>query len=423
MPSEDKKKKSQNSASSHTTIDTDIAIIGGGPSGMMAALRLAERGYKVELFEARPSLARKFQLAGRGGLNITHSENVDRFLTRYGSEAALFANYLASFSPDNLRDFCGQMGEETFVGSSGRVFPEGFKATTLLRNWIRALSAAGVTLHTKHRWIDFDTSNNPVIQRADHSLCTIRAKATVLALGGGSWPRMGSDAKWIPLLREQGISITPLSPSNCGYHSHHASLFPKELCGQPLKNIALHLDDESVNGEVILTSYGLEGNALYALGRSVREKIAQEGMVTIFIDLKPALSLEKIIERLNKRPAKHSMTRHLKRELKLTESSISLLKVLTNQEDFTSSRRLASLIKRLPFSLSEPRPMEEAISTAGGVDFEECTEGLMLKKLPGVFVAGEMLNWDAPTGGYLLQGCISMGHYLAGTIDDYLKQH
>ncbi|WP_216825381.1 TIGR03862 family flavoprotein [Kiloniella sp. EL199] len=399
-----------------------IAIIGGGPAGLMAAHKLLEMGYRVHLYDAKPSVARKFQLAGRGGLNLTHSEPLDVFATRYYENEARFTTLLKKFTPNDLRDFCHVLGQDTFIGSSGRVFPTKFKATELLRAWLSDLSIKGLKLFTRHKWIGFDQQKNLLIEDAENQIITISPQATLLALGGASWGKLGSDAAWVPTLTKEEVNIEPLEAANCGYETRWPQSVPESCFGSPLKNITLTHADKTTKGEIMLSSYGLEGGAVYALSKSIREAINKDLSTTVLIDLKPKHSKERLTKILEEREKHLPLGKFLKQELRLSSFSLSLLKALTSKEEFNCPKALSEKIKSLPVNLYKARPIDRAISTAGGIKFDACTDDLMLKRLPGIFVAGEMLDWEAPTGGYLLQGCFSMAVHVAQGVDHYLRE-
>ncbi|KLN61117.1 hypothetical protein WH96_08075 [Kiloniella spongiae] len=399
-----------------------IAIIGGGPAGLMAAHKLLEMGHRVHLYDAKPSVARKFQLAGRGGLNLTHTEPLDVFATRYYENEARFIPLLKKFTPDDLRDFCHTLGQETFIGSSGRIFPTKFKATELLRAWLSDLSHKGLKLFTRHKWIGFDQQKNLLVEDNKNQVITITPQATVLALGGASWGKLGSDAAWVPILAKEKIEIEPLEAANCGYETHWPKTLQESCFGQPLKNISISHTGKKIKGEIMLSSYGLEGGAIYALSKSIREAINSNQSTAIFIDLKPKHSEEKLAKTLEERKNRLPLGKFLKQELRLSSVSLNLLKTLTSKEEFNCPQTLAKKIKNLPVTLHKARPIDRAISTAGGIKFDACTDDLMLQNLPGIFVAGEMLDWEAPTGGYLLQGCFSMAVHVAQGIDQYLSK-
>lgn len=389
---------------------SSVAIIGGGPAGLMAAEVLATAGVRVELYDAMPSLGRKFLLAGVGGMNITHSEPKAAFLGRYRERQEEIAQLLADFDADALRAWIHGLGIDTFVGTSGRVFPADMKAAPLLRAWLKRLREAGVRLHTRSRWLGWNADGSLRLHTGDGEQA-LRADACVLALGGGSWARLGSDGAWVPLLERRGVSIAPLQPANCGFEvagwSEHLR---DKFAGAPLKNVTLALDDEPPRrGEFILTAKGVEGSLVYALSAEIRERIRQAGSATLHLDLQPDRSLERVTQLLAKPRGSRSMARHLHGQLGLDGVKAALLRELTSAAQVAEPGLLAAAIKALPLTLLRPRPLDEAISSAGGVPFEQLDANLMLRQLPGVFCAGEMLDWEAPTGGYLLTACFASG--------------
>jgi uncharacterized flavoprotein (TIGR03862 family) len=379
-------------------ISTDIAIIGAGPAGLMAAERLSGQGFKVAVFDAMATPGRKFLMAGRGGLNLTHSESLAKFIARYGDRAAQVRPWLERFSPADLRLWADGLGAETFVGSSGRVFPKAMKASRLLRNWLRRLADAGVAFHLRHRWTGFDGDR----LQFEGELRSVNARATVLALGGASWPNLGSDAGWVPVLAARGVEIVPFKPANCGFEIGWSAHFRERAAGQPLKNIALSIDGDAVLGEMVVTRHGIEGGAVYAVGTTLRDRLP----AVLSLDLKPQMEIDALARRLAERRKGRSLSAWLTGELKVSPLAYSLLREVTDAvaDDPTA---LARLIKAVPLKVEGTRPIAEAISSAGGVSFDAVDAALMLRRLPDVFVAGEMLDWEAPTGGYLLQGCFS----------------
>lgn len=383
------------------------AVIGGGPAGLMAAEVMAKAGLKVDIYDAMPSVGRKFLLAGRGGLNLTHSEPLERFVTRYGEQAAVVSSWLERFSPDDMKTWAAGLGIETFVGSSGRVFPVQMKASPLLRAWLRQLDGLGVSLHTRHRWVGFDKSGKPLVRNAAGDTVTVAADATVLALGGASWPKLGSDGSWTGVLAEHGIAVRPLRPANCGFTVAWDEGFIAKHEGEPLKNLALSFGGTTVRGELMLTRSGIEGGGVYALSAALRDAIERGGEAVLTLDLRPQLSFEQVRDRLRRPRGSESFSNWLRKSVNLTGPLPGLVRGVAGSS--TEPSRIAPLIKTLPLRLTGCRPIERAISTAGGVDLDELTPDLMLKRLPGVFVAGEMLDWEAPTGGYLLQGAFASG--------------
>ncbi|CCD85528.1 conserved hypothetical protein; putative signal peptide, flavoprotein [Bradyrhizobium sp. ORS 285] len=389
-----------------------IAIIGAGPAGLMAAEVLAEGGARVTVYDAMPSVARKFLMAGRGGLNLTHSEELTAFLSRYREAAPWLAPAIRAFSPQQLRDWCEALGEPTFVGSSGRVFPVAMKASPLLRAWLRRLDVQGVRIELRHRWtgwddrghLIFDTPNGP------H---TIAADAAVLALGGASWPRLGSDGGWVPILAAKGIAIAPLRPANCGFTVGWSDIFRDRFEGQPLKGIALSFGERSVRGEAVITRTGLEGGAVYALSAELREAIAVHGEATLHVALRPDVDVADLIKKLSAPRGKQSFSNMLRKALQLSPIAIGLLQEAAKIQGLSLSSlspdRLAALINAVPIELTGTAGLTRAISSAGGIARDELDANFMLRRLPGVFAAGEMLDWEAPTGGYLLQASFATG--------------
>jgi uncharacterized flavoprotein (TIGR03862 family) len=390
-----------------------IAIIGAGPAGLMAAEVLIAAGIRVELFDAMPSVGRKFLMAGKGGMNITHAENLEAFLDRYGARRAALEPLLRAFGPAQLRAWMQGLGVDSFVGSSGRVFPMGMKAAPLLRAWLHRLRIDGVKIHVRHRWLGWDTEGalrfaTPAGERS------VRTDAVVLALGGGSWPRLGSTGAWVALLADRGIPVAPLQPTNCGFEVGWSEHFRSRHAGDAVKPVRAVCTDvrgghHQVQGEFNITAGGVEGGLVYALSAPLRETIASKGSATLQLDLAPDRKLDDIVAILSQDRRKRSLSEHLRRHLKLGGVKTGLLRECLTAEDFTDSERLARGIKALPLRLVAPRPIAEAISSAGGVPFEALDEGLMLRALPGLFCAGEILDWEAPTGGYLLSACLASG--------------
>jgi hypothetical protein len=393
-------------------------VVGGGPAGLMAAEALAAAGTGVDLFDAMPSVGRKFLLAGKGGLNLTHSEPMASFVGRYGGASERVAAWLAAFGPQALRDWARGLGVETFVGSSGRVFPGDMKAAPLLRAWLHRLRGSGVRLHMRHRWIgwgDTGAGVNELRFATPSGPQAIAARAVVLTLGGGSWARLGSDGAWLPSLAERGVAVAPLRPSNCGFDVEGWSAHLRErFAGAPLKNVALRCmaPDGGVfaqRGEFVLTETGIEGSLVYAASAFLRDTIAASGRAVAEIDLLPERDAAFVRAEVARPRGSRSMSTHLKSRLGLEGVKAALLHELLPREAFADPATLAAAIKALPIPLVRPRPIDEAISTAGGVRLDELDEHCMLRRLPGVFCAGEMLDWEAPTGGYLLTGCFASG--------------
>ncbi|MDA0424180.1 TIGR03862 family flavoprotein [Stutzerimonas frequens] len=401
-----------------------VAIIGGGPAGLMAAEVLGQAGVNVDLYDAMPSVGRKFLLAGVGGMNITHAEDYAAFVSRYAKRAGDLRPLLDAFNPDALREWIHGLGIDTFVGSSGRVFPTDMKAAPLLRAWLKRLRESGVQLHTRQRWLGWD-EHGALRIAGPQGESLIEADATLLALGGGSWARLGSDGTWVPLLEARGIAIAPLQPANCGFEVAGWSEHLREkFAGAPLKTVSLALPGEAPRkGEFVLTAAGIEGSLVYALSARIRNRISRDGAAEVLLDLLPDRTLAQVASALARPRGSQSMAKHLHRQLKLDGVKAALLRELTDAATFQDPQALAAAIKALPIRLVRPRPLDEAISSAGGVPFEELDEGLMLRRLPGVFCAGEMLDWEAPTGGYLLTACFASGRAAAEGMLRWLRDH
>ncbi|WLG61700.1 TIGR03862 family flavoprotein [Pseudomonas sp. FP1762] len=409
----------QNSAPANT----HVAIIGGGPAGLMAAEVLSQAGIRVDVFDGMPSVGRKFLLAGVGGMNITHSEAYPAFLSRYAERAPQIAPLLRAFDADALCQWINELGIETFIGSSGRVFPTDMKAAPLLRAWLKRLRDSGVVIHTRHRWLGWDASGALRIASPEGEI-SVNPDATLLALGGGSWSRLGSDGAWMLPLEQRGVDLAPLQPSNCGFEVQAWSeLMVSKFAGAPLKNIAIGLNDDIPRlGECVITATGIEGSLIYALSAPIREEINRYGAAVIHIDLLPGRPVDKLQAALSKPRGARSMAKHLHSQVGIDGVKAALLRELTDAETFADPALLARAIKALPLTLVKTRPLDEAISSAGGVRFEAMDERLMLKALPGVFCAGEMLDWEAPTGGYLLTGCFASGRAAGLGIVQWVKQ-
>ncbi len=376
----------------------------------MAAEVLSQAGFKVELYDGMPSVGRKFLLAGVGGMNITHAEPYPAFVARYAERSPIIAPFLRSFDADALCKWIHELGIETFVGSSGRVFPTDMKAAPLLRVWLKRLREAGVVIHTRHRWLGWTTDGNLRIAHPEGELA-LKPAATLLALGGASWARLGSDGAWVPWLEAQHVSVAPLQAANCGFEvTAWSELLRSKFAGAPLKNIAMGLQGQVLRlGECVLTENGVEGSLVYALSAQIREQINRSGSANVHIDLLPGKRLDDVQKALSKPRGSRSMAKHMHSQLGLDGVKAALLRELTPREAFDAPALLGQAIKALPLSLIKARPLDEAISTAGGVTFEAMDERLMLKQLPGVFCAGEMIDWEAPTGGYLLTACFASG--------------
>ena len=388
-----------------------VAIIGAGPAGLMAAEVLAQGGAKVTVYDAMPSAGRKFLMAGRGGLNLTHSEPLPDFLRRYGMAQPHLAPAIEAFPPDALRAWSEALGHPTFVGSSGRVFPQAFKASPLLRAWLRRLDALGVQFALRHRWTGWNGDGRLLFQTTDGER-VVDARATVLALGGASWPRLGSDGGWVETLHARGVAVAPLRPANCGFTVAWSDVFRDRFEGQPLKGIALSFGSHSVRGEAMITRKGIEGGAIYALSAPLRDAVLAAGAATLHVALRPDISADELSARLSAK-GKQSFSNWLRKAAHLSPVAVSLLQEAAIASGIAlpalSTDKLANLINAVPVMLDGVAPIARAISTAGGIAFDELDERFMIRRLPGVFAAGEMLDWEAPTGGYLLQACFATG--------------
>jgi uncharacterized flavoprotein (TIGR03862 family) len=392
--------------------EKDVAVIGAGPAGLMAAEVLAQGGAAVTVYDAMPSAGRKFLMAGRGGLNLTHSEPLPEFLTRYREATPQLAPAIDAFNPDTLRVWSEALGQPTFVGSSGRVFPKAFKASPLLRAWLRRLDAAGVQFALRHRWTGWDENDRLLFETPD-SQRAVDARATVLALGGASWPRLGSTGAWVGTLAAKGIAISPLQPANCGFTVAWSKIFRDRFEGHPLKGAALSFGSHSVRSEAMITKSGIEGGAIYALSADLREAVIASGQATLHVALRPDLELKGLIARLSAPRGKQSFSNWLRKAAHLSPVAIGLLQeaAFAAGESLSSlsTASLAGLINAVPINLSGLAPIARAISTAGGISFDELDADFMIRRLPGLFAAGEMLDWEAPTGGYLLQASFATG--------------
>lgn len=397
----------------NTTHTKSVAIIGGGPAGLMAAEVLSLGGVQVDLYDAMPSVGRKFLLAGKGGMNITHSEPLEPFLSRYGARGEQIAPLLDAFGPQALCDWVHGLGINTFVGTSGRVFPTDMKAAPLLRAWLHRLREAGVRFHMRHRWCGWHDDGSLRFQSPTGEQ-KIPADAVLLALGGGSWARLGSDGTWAPLLQKRGVAVAALRPANCGFDVGWSEYFSTRFAGHPVKSVVLHHinasgDTQRKQGDFIVTASGVEGSAIYALSARLRDQIDTAGVAILHIDLLPGMELDRVMAEIARPRGSRSMASHLQSRLGIKGVKAGLLRELVAAEDYANPAQLGAAIKSLPVKLTAPRPIDEAISSAGGVAFESLNEQLMIRALPGVFCAGEMLDWEAPTGGYLLTACFASG--------------
>lgn len=394
-----------------------MAVVGGGPAGLMAAETARAAGAEVDIYEAKGSVGRKFLIAGKGGLNLTHSEPMPGFAQRYRERERDIAGWLRAFDAQALRDWARGLGVETFVGSSGRVFPLDLKAAPLLRGWVRRLRDQGVRFHAHHRWLGWSHDGRLRFATPDGERLVV-TDATVLALGGGSWPQLGSDGAWQALLRERGIDVAPLQPANCGFDIGWSDHFSDRHAGAPLKPVIAHWRDlqgepRSLQGECVVTATGIEGSLIYAISADLRDTISRDGSASLHLDLAPGRELQRLRDALAKPRGGRSFSEHLRRQTGLDGAKAALIHETLEKNRLTDTGLVSQTIKRLPLTLRRARPLAEAISSAGGVRLEAMDDALMLKAVPGTFCAGEMLDWEAPTGGYLLTACFASG-YRAG---------
>src|SRR6266567_1235970 len=393
-----------------------IAIIGGGPAGLMAAEILSAAGLSVTVYERMPTPGRKLLIAGRGGLNLTHSEPFARFVTRYGAASSRLAPILEAFPPSALIAWAEGLGQQTFIGSSGRVFPKALKASPLLRAWLARLSAQGVRLRTRHEWLGWDEAGKLIFRSANVSTEATRADVTILALGGASWPTLGSDGAWAAILARRGVNIRPFRPANCGFMIPWSDSFRDRFEGTPLKNIGLSFAGLAARGDAMITRYGIEGGPVYALSALLRDEIAAAGRANLEIDLRPDLSQGIIAAKLKRQRPGQSAAQTLRKALNLSPLAINLVRESHGIALPGDPDALAARIKSVALTLTGTGPIDRAISTAGGVDFSDLDETLMLRALPGIYAAGEMLDWEAPTGGYLLQASFATGVAVARSV-------
>lgn len=441
-----------------SVMDCEVAIVGGGPAGLMAAERLSAAGRRVCVFDTKASVGRKFLMAGKGGMNLTHSEPFAAFVQRYGSSAAALAPLLEAFGPQQVCDWVKGLGLETFVGSSGRVFPTDMKAAPLLRLWMGRLRQQGVRFCMRHRWVGW-AADGSLHMQAENGEVRVRAQAVLLALGGGSWARLGSDGAWLPLLQARGIAVAPLQPSNCGFdvarvpadgeasasgETRRAFLqslvgqpegaggwtpfFRERFAGQPFKSVAIRCVDSTGRvfdrrGEFVATETGVEGSLVYAASSMLRDEIARQGHAVFHIDLLPAWSDAKVLEEVRHPRGSRSLSSHLKGRLGLDGIKAAVLREVLSKSEMEDPVRLAHAIKSLPITVVAARPIDEVISTAGGVRWDAVDSTLMSTQQPGLFFAGEMLDWEAPTGGYLLTACMATGVRAAQGVEQFLQQH
>ncbi|PWE53860.1 aminoacetone oxidase family FAD-binding enzyme [Metarhizobium album] len=396
-----------------------IAIVGGGPAGLMAAEWLSECGYAVSIFEAMPTIGRKFLLAGKSGLNITHGEAYEQFATRFGDASQRLRPALDAFGPDDIRRWAAGLGTETFVGTSGRVFPTVMKASPLLRAWRQRLESQGVRLFVRHRWTGF-AGNAPVFATPEGQV-VVESDAVLLALGGASWPRLGSDGSWMAGLRDRGVAVADLQPANCGFDVDWSPGFGDRLAGEPVKSVLATSAAGALQGEFVITRHGVEGSLIYAHAASLRDRIASDGHAVLELDLMPGRSLERLTRDLARQDGKASLSNRLRKGAGLDKVKSALVRDYADASLRGDPARLAGLIKALPLRLVRPRPIAEAISSAGGVVWDGLDDRYMLTAQPGLFVAGEMIDWEAPTGGYLLSACLATGRAAASGIHDWLR--
>lgn len=417
-------------------MDKTVAIIGGGPAGLMAAEVLGEHGVKVDVYDSMSSLGRKFLMAGKSGLNLTHSEPFEKFVSRYGKRKGEVEKWLLNFTPDDLREWARGLGVETFVGTSGRVFPKEMKASPLLRAWLKRLDEAGINFHLRHRWngkirpvgfVNDDNSSSPTYGTVEvefetpDGIKSIQADAVILSLGGGSWRRLGSDGAWVDWLSQAGVKVEALKPSNCGFDVDWSPVFKEKFEGHPIKSVVLSFESFHQQGEFIITKEGVEGSLIYAASALMRDEIFTNGKAVMRLDLAPDKTEAQLIEKLSRPRGSRSMASHLEKTVGMKGVKAGLLREFVPKEEFENMERLAFYIKNLPVPLIATRPLDEAISTAGGVMFNSLDENLMLKKIPAVFCAGEMLDWEAPTGGYLLTACFASGRWAGMGVMKWLK--
>ncbi len=384
------------------------AVIGGGPAGLIAAETLSAAGVAVTLYERMPTPGRKLLMAGRGGLNLTHAEPLERFVTRYGAAATRLRPIIEAFPPKALVAWAEGLGQQTFVGSSGRVFPAAMKASPLLRAVLLRLAAQSVEMRMRHDWLGWDAAGK-LLFATPHGASAAPADATILALGGASWPKLGSTGGWAPILARRGIEIAPFRPANCGFETAWSRVFQARFAGTPLKNVALSFGGVTVRGEAMITGTGIEGGAVYALSAPLRDAIAAAGTAVLSLDLAPDLTADRLALRLDRPRRGQSTANYLRKALGLAPVAVNLLREAHGADAACDPAALARRIKSVALTLTAPRPIERAISTAGGIALAELDDALMLRALPGVFAAGEMLDWEAPTGGYLLQASFATG--------------
>lgn len=402
------------------------AVIGGGPAGLMAAEILLDHGVEVDLYDAMPAVARKLVVAGQSNLSLTRSQPFEEFILQYGENSEDLRPILTQFTPDDLRKWAANLGVETFVGSTGHVFPTEMTSEKLLTTWLKRLEESGLRIHSRCSWQGWDKEGNLSFV-SDNGEISVTAKTVVLAMGGGSWPQLGSTGDWISLLQDRQIKVNPLEAANCGFDTDFSSFFVDHFHGEPVKNVVLTILGEGGNefrqrGEFIVTSTGLEGSLLYSCGPMLRKQLAEKETAVFYLDLCPDRSEENVVESLKKPRNKRSMSNHLRKTIGINGVKAGLINEYVPREDFVEPKKLASWIKQLPVQVLRPRPIKEAISSGGGVCFSMLDEQLMLRSLPGTFCAGEMLDWEAPTGGYLLTACFATGRAAGYGALNWLKK-
>jgi uncharacterized flavoprotein (TIGR03862 family) len=398
--------------------DNHINIVGAGPTGLFCSFLLLKSGYRVTLYDQMSGVAKKFLVAGNGGLNLTHSEKIEDFSKRYGENSERFLNLLKDFSNDDLRNWCKYLGFDTFVGTSGRVFPKEFKAAQLLSGWLKKLkSYPKFDLKLKTKLIDIEGS---LLTFSSDKEFKVEADYIVLALGGSSWKKTGSDGLWVSVLNKLNLDVKPFGAINCGFETSWSDFFKSSFETFPIKNVVVHVGPHNVRSEMMITKYGVEGSAIYALSREIQNKLEQDESTVINLDLFPDISSEEILKKISVKRPKVSRSNHLRKALKLNSNTNTLIKDCISKEDYLDDKALSRILKSLPIKIENPRPIDEAISTSGGVSFSNLSEDFSLKTFPNIFIGGEMLDWDAPTGGYLLQGCFSIAYKISKSLENHI---